>query len=82
VVVASKNGQSITQSDGLAVVPYDSGEITIRRQAGKSAEIVGHYFGGATTREQVPITDGRLTLNAQLHDRGGKPLEWIEVGIG
>jgi hypothetical protein len=81
VVVASKTSQSILSSDRLAIVPYGGGEIALRRQSGKTAQILSHYFGGAVERGETSIEAGQLKLNAQMRNQEGKPLEWIEVKI-
>jgi hypothetical protein len=79
VVVAAKGRQSIARSDKLAVVAYGEGEIDIRRERGKHAEILSHYFGGAVITTKVPITNGRLKFTTHERDLAGAPLEWIEV---
>jgi hypothetical protein len=81
VVVASKDKESIARARDLAVVPYASGEIVIRRQQGRSAEIVNHYFGGSSSSDSATIANGELKLVSQEHSADGKPLEWIEVRI-
>ena len=60
VVVASKTSQSILTSNRLAIVPYGGGEIVLRRQSGKSAKILSHYFGGAAEPAKASIEAGQL----------------------
>jgi hypothetical protein len=81
VIVAAKGSENITRSEKLAVVAYGAGEIDIRRQRGKQAEIVSHYFGGASTKGSASIKDGRLKLTVLEHNPAGAPLEWIDVSI-
>jgi len=81
VVVASKTGESIARSGKLAIAPYGGGEISIRREQGKQAEILSHYFGDTVTRSQASIEGGRLKLVAEERNPAGMPLEWIEVRI-
>jgi hypothetical protein len=81
VVVASKTSQSILTSNRLAIVPFGGGEIVLRRQSGKSAKILSHYFGGAAEPAMASIEAGQLKLNAQMRNRESKPLEWLEVEI-
>ena len=81
VVVASRDDQGITRSNQLAIVSYGSGEIAIRREQGKRAEILSHYFGGAAIPLKKSIEDGYLKIMAEERDSAGKPLEWIEVRV-
>jgi hypothetical protein len=81
VIVSSKTAESIVHSNSLAVVTYAAGEISIRRDSGKKALILGHYMDGAMTRETSNIQDGRLTLRPVIRNADAKPLEWIEVQI-
>jgi len=81
VVVASKTSESIERSSSLAVVPYGSGEIVLRRRQGERAQIVSHYFGGAVAHQQAAIQDGQLKLVARTHSSEGNPLEWLEIEI-
>jgi hypothetical protein len=81
VVVASRDDQGITRSNQLAIVSYGSGEIAIRREQGKRAEILSHYFGGAAIPQKKSIADGFLRIMAEERDSAGKPLEWIEVRV-
>jgi hypothetical protein len=81
VIIASESSEGITRSSKLAIVSYSGGEIVLKRQAGKRAEIVSHYFGGTSTQSKAPIEDGRLRITVDPHNSVGKPLEWIEVRI-
>jgi hypothetical protein len=81
VVVASKTGDSIASSGNLAIVPYGDGEIVLRRNLGKTAEIISHYFGDAVTESRAPIENGQLKIAALQRNATGKPLEWIEVHV-
>ena len=81
VVVASKTLESITRSAGLAIAPYAGGEISIRRENGKQARLVSHYFGDTVTESHVAIENGRLKLMAVERNSAAMPLEWIEVHI-
>ena len=81
VVVASEGTEGITRSAKLAIVSYGGGEIFIRRQQGKLAEIRSHYFGDTVVPGKASISDGYLRIIAADRDSSGKPLEWIEVHI-
>jgi hypothetical protein len=81
VIVSSKTAEGIEHSDSLVLVAYADGEIVLRRSSGKSAEIVSHYFGGASTKSDAKIIEGQLRLKAVPRDADGAPLEWIEVKI-
>jgi hypothetical protein len=81
VVIASRDSEGITRSGMLAIVSYGSGEIVIRRQQGKQAEVLSHYFGGSAVPGKASIEDGLLRITAADRDSAGKPLEWIEVRI-
>jgi hypothetical protein len=81
VIVSSQDSDSITRSRKLVIVSYGGGEIIIRRQQGKQAQILTHYFGGAVARSSSAIEDGLLRITPQEHDKLGKPLEWIELHI-
>jgi hypothetical protein len=81
VVVASQGSEGITRSSKLAIVSYGDGEIFIRREQGKKAEMVSHYFGNTAMPANASIEDGFLRIVAIERDPAGKPLEWIEVRI-
>ena len=57
------------------------GEISLRRQEGKKAELLNHYFGGAVTQSKATIEGGRLSITVAERNPAGAPLEWIEVRI-
>ena len=82
VVVASKTRESIAQSAHMAIVPYGSGEITVRRSAGQKADVIFHYFrASAETKTPIAIDNGEMKIVSQEHSAAGAPLEWIEVNI-
>jgi hypothetical protein len=81
VVVASRTGDSLSASSNLAMVPYGDGEIILRRNHGKNAEVISHYFGDAATKTQVTVENGELKIVALEHNPAGRPLEWIEIHI-
>jgi hypothetical protein len=81
VVVSSRGSEGITRSSRLAVVPYADGEILIRRQEGKQAEVMSHYLGNISVPGKASFDGGFLRLVAAGRGPGGKPLEWIEVRI-
>ena len=81
VVVASQTSKGITRSNKLAVVSYGDGEIVLKRQEGKQAEILSHYFGDTSAQSKARIEDGRLRIAVNPRNSAGKPLEWIEVRI-
>jgi hypothetical protein len=81
VIVSSRTAESIVHSNSLAVVTYAPGEILLRRDSGKKAGILSHYFGGAIRRDMATIQNGRLTLNPVHRNEAGQPLEWMEIQI-
>ena len=81
VVIASRGSEGITRSGILAIVPYGSGEIVIRRQQGKQAEVISHYFGDSAVPGKASVEGGLLRITTADRDSAGKPLEWIEVRI-
>jgi hypothetical protein len=81
VVVSSAGANGIAHSSSLAIVPYASGDITIRREQGGRAMIVSHYFGGSVTSSEASIVNGLLTVSAVHEITDGTPLVWIEVRI-
>ncbi len=81
VVIASKGSDGITRDNALAIVSYGSGDIILRRQQGKLAQIISHYFGDAVTHTEAQIEDGHLKIVAVDRNSEGAPLEWIEVHI-
>ena len=80
-IISSRDAESITRSRTLAIVSYGGGEISIRRQQGKQAQITSHYFGGGIVQSAAAVKDGLLKISAQERDSPGKPLEWMEVQI-
>ena len=80
VVVAAKGSGGIAGSAALAIVPYQGGEIVIRRKQGSKAKTVSHYFGGAKSELESRIATGDLKITATMM-KGTMPLEWIEVTI-
>jgi hypothetical protein len=81
VIVASQSSKGITGSSKLAIVSYGGGEIILKRQEGKQAEIVNHYFGDTSAQSKAAIEGGRLRITVSPRNPAGKPLEWIEVRI-
>jgi hypothetical protein len=80
VVVAARGIGGIARSEELAIVPYESGDIFIRRIRGTKAIAVSHYLGGTAVTRQIEIAAGELKIEAQTLN-GNIPLEWIEVKI-
>jgi hypothetical protein len=81
VVVASRTSHGIEKARSLGVVPYGDGEISIQHPQGTEAQVVEHWFGGAVTRNRVPLHDGNCRLTVKQENEGGAPLEWIEVNV-
>jgi hypothetical protein len=81
VIIASQDSKGITRSSQLAIVSYSGGQIALRRQEGKKAELLNHYFGGAVTQSNATIEGGRLIITVAERNPAGAPLEWIEVRI-
>jgi hypothetical protein len=81
VVVGSQGNDGITRSNNLAIVPYAGGKVAVRREQGKRAQIVNHYFGGFTSHGETSIENGVLMITAVHANADNKPLEWIEVRI-
>ncbi len=80
VVVAAKGSGGITRSGVLAIVPYEGGQIAIRRERGAKATAVSHYFGGSMLTQEIAVQDGELTVPTKMVNER-MPLEWIEVTI-
>ena len=80
VVVSSRSSEDLAHSGSLALVAYGQGEIVVRRQQGRQAEIRSHYFGGAVIESHASIEGGQLKVMAVEHSAGA-PLEWIEVHV-
>jgi hypothetical protein len=80
-VVGSQGSEGITRSGKLAIVTFAGGEIFVRRQQGKQAETISHYFGNTVVPGRAAIENGFLKIIAADRDPAGKPLEWIEVHI-
>lgn len=81
VLVASRTHDGVEDAAELAVVAYGEGAISIRRRRGTTAKVMSHYFDGSSSGSTVPIANGELKLTAQLRNRAGAPLEWMEVHI-
>lgn len=81
VVIASRGPESIGRAAELGIVPYGDGEISIRRQRGRHAEIISHYFGGSHVEARARIENGQLKLTPKQRNASSAPLEWIEVRI-
>jgi hypothetical protein len=79
VIVSSSDSESITGTATLAIVPYGSGEVSIRRSQGRTATVVCHFFGGATQAGKASFGNGFLHIAPV--EQGKTPLEWIEVHI-
>lgn len=80
-VVASRTDQGIGEAESLAVVPFGNGDIWNRRKQGAKAQLVSHYFGGASSESGAPIEGGKLRLTTRMKNEAGAPIEWIEVRI-
>jgi hypothetical protein len=80
VVVGAKGDGGIARCNELAIVPYEGGEIVIRRERGSRAVAVSHYFGGSTVRQEIAIAGSALTVSATMTNEG-MPLEWMAVTI-
>ena len=81
VVISSLSEDGITRSNSLAIVPYASGKIVLRRDHEGRAKIASHYFGGSVTHATASIDNGSVTVHAVSKAADGKPLEWIEMRI-
>ena len=81
VILSSRDALGITRSRTLAVVSYGGGEIVLRRQQGKQAQVTSHYFGGAVVQSSAAVKDGLLRITASQGDHAGNPLEWMDVRI-
>lgn len=83
VVVASKSRDSITRASRLGMVPYGTGELTLRREdhAATHAAVTEHLFGGGTVVNQAQVRDGVIRLDLRENTVDGTPIEWIEIGL-
>jgi hypothetical protein len=81
VIVSSGGSESLTRSRKLRIVSYGSGEIALRREAGKRARVRTHYLRGNVLESSSAIENGLLRFTPQERDGQGQPLEWIEIDI-
>ena len=80
VVVAAKGRGGVVRCRELAIVPYEDGQIAIRRERGTRATAVSHYFGGSQVMQELVVAHGELKLPTRMVN-GLMPLEWIQVTI-
>jgi hypothetical protein len=81
VVIASRTRDGIARSNRLSVVPYGDGEISIRREQGRRADVFTHHFGGAVTEAHIPIDNDLLKLSITERGAANNFVEWIDVRI-
>ena len=82
VVVASRTREGIAETQSLAIVPYGSAAVMVKRTTGKKAELIFHYLGGHfETGPAVQIADGVMKVAVRERNASGAPLEWIEVNV-
>ena len=81
VVVASRGTSDLLNDKRIGLVPYASGDVTLRRNTGSSATVIYHFFGGEHTQQEIPITRDGMTLHVDARETTTHPLEWIEINI-
>lgn len=83
VVVASKTPNGLARAKRLAVVPYGTGELMLKREdsASQTAEVTEHYFRGRSVKKQTPIENGTLRISLREHLEDDSLIEWIEVSF-
>jgi hypothetical protein len=81
VVVASKGAEGITRAAVVAVVPYGTGELTIKRETGRVADMIEHYFGGDIQPKRLSIENGHLRVLLRERSESGSLVEWIEIKV-
>jgi hypothetical protein len=83
VVIASLTQDGLARASALGVVPYGTGELSLRRENASSshAVVTEHLFGGGAATIHVPLRDGKLNLNLREHTTDGAPIEWIAVTV-
>jgi len=82
VVVASKTDEGLARTKKLGVVPYGDGQVRLKREGGAgAAEVIEHYFRGASVARRIPITNGKLRLALRERGENGSLVEWIEINF-
>lgn len=83
VVIASKTEEGLVRAKRLAIVPYGSGELALKREGGsdQSAEVTEHYFRGGSTQKRLPVENAQLRIPLREHSEDGSLVEWIEVTL-
>lgn len=76
VVVTSRTADDVEHANRLVVAAYGRGEVSIRRGAGRKAEVFTHHFDGTVERSHAAIENGELKLSIKED-----LVEWLEIQI-
>ncbi|MEN9561777.1 MAG: hypothetical protein RIR73_21, partial [Chloroflexota bacterium] len=76
LVISSLDGEHITESQHIGIVPFGDGSFTLRHNA-TTATITEHFLSGHKVKTQIPIMDQLTIMVQQFHD--GDALEWVEI---
>jgi hypothetical protein len=76
LVISSLDGEHITESQRIGVVPFGDGSFTLRHNA-TTATITEHFLSGHKVETRISIM-GQLTKTVQQF-REGDALEWVEI---
>ena len=81
VVAASFGNADLTHDSRIGLVPYGSGNVSLRRSTGRRATVIHHFLGGGKSQTEVPVQKDGLTIAVREQDQAGHPLEWVEVNF-
>jgi hypothetical protein len=79
LVIASCTDDDLLAADTLGVVPFASGEVTLRRTGPATAN--AHTAGGADVPLELHTAADAVTLPLPVRI-DGRPVEWIEIRFG
>src|SRR5262252_6132753 len=69
------------QAAVVAVVPYGTGELTVKRETGRAADMIEHCFGGESQTKRLLVENGHLRVPLRERSERGSLVEWIEVKV-
>jgi hypothetical protein len=79
VAVASLTDAGIATSATIAVVPFDDGDVIVRRTAAGVPHVRAHMLDGGEALIEWELVDNGIRLRARTSAGNGSPVEWIEV---
>ncbi len=80
VVVSSQNDEALDQTTKLGVVPYGTGQLTLKHKISGVASVTEHYLGGKSQTTRVHTQNGTLDISLRQTGIHG-PLEWIAIEL-